>query len=331
MNRHLQIGLLLLLPLLAFAAHAGSDHDHGHKHTGASAGERHSHDDDDDHDHDHDHDGDDDHADEWRVTISAAMAQATGIATAVAGPGVIERHLQLYGRLTTPPDRQARIRARFAGVVTAVGVNVGDTVKRGEQLATVESDESLRSYALRAPIDGVVQTRATSVGETTGGEPLFTLVDQRQLWAELKVFPNQRAQIAVGQSLHVVHGDNVRDGRIDSVMPASGGEPFVLARVVIDNGDGRFAAGDLVAAQVDVERVEVALVVDSRALQTLDDAAVVFVRQGDDFEARALTLGRSDGRYSEVLGGLQAGEHYVVQNSYLIKADIEKSGAAHEH
>lgn len=281
-------------------------------------------------DHDHDH-GDDDHTGDNRVTIDVAMAKAVGITTETAGPGVIERHLQLYGRLVTPPDRQARVRARFPGVVTAVGVDVGDTVKKGDLLATVEADDSLRSYALRAPIDGVVQARAASVGETTGGDALFALVDERRLWAELKVFSGQRAQIGVGQTLHIEHGDSVRDARIDSVTPAGDGAPFVLARAAIDNGDGHFAAGDLISAQVDVERVAVALVVDSRALQQLGDDTVVFVQHGDDFEARALTLGRGDGRHSEVLGGLQAGERYVVRNSYLIKADIEKSGAAHEH
>ena len=40
---------------------------------------------------------------------------------------------------------------------------------------------------------------------------------------------------------------------------------------------------------------------------------------------------RSDGNLTEVLGGLQAGDRYVVENSYLIKADIEKSGASHDH
>ncbi|MDP2380154.1 MAG: heavy metal resistance protein CzcB, partial [Pseudohongiella sp.] len=39
----------------------------------------------------------------------------------------------------------------------------------------------------------------------------------------------------------------------------------------------------------------------------------------------------TDGEFVEVLSGLSAGESYVVDNSYLIKADIEKSGAEHAH
>ena len=33
----------------------------------------------------------------------------------------------------------------------------------------------------------------------------------------------------------------------------------------------------------------------------------------------------------EILDGLQAGVQVVVEQSYLVKADIEKSGASHEH
>jgi membrane fusion protein, heavy metal efflux system len=44
-----------------------------------------------------------------------------------------------------------------------------------------------------------------------------------------------------------------------------------------------------------------------------------------------LELGRADATRVEVLAGLEAGARYVTQNSYLIKADIEKSGASHDH
>jgi cobalt-zinc-cadmium efflux system membrane fusion protein len=44
-----------------------------------------------------------------------------------------------------------------------------------------------------------------------------------------------------------------------------------------------------------------------------------------------LTLGRRDARFVEVLDGLEPGTAYVIDNSNLIKADIEKSGASHDH
>ena len=73
------------------------------------------------------------------------------------------------------------------------------------------------------------------------------------------------------------------------------------------------------------------LAVRQSALQTFRDWTVVFERVGDDYEVRPLTTGRSDGEWVEVLEGLDAGAQYVTKGSYLIKADIEKSGASHDH
>ena len=48
-------------------------------------------------------------------------------------------------------------------------------------------------------------------------------------------------------------------------------------------------------------------------------------------EVRMLELGPQSGDWVEVLGGLLPGTRYVTENSYLIKADVEKSAAAHDH
>jgi len=66
-------------------------------------------------------------------------------------------------------------------------------------------------------------------------------------------------------------------------------------------------------------------------LQGFRDFDVVYAKVGDTYEVRMLELGRNDDNYVEVLGGLSAGEVYVTDNSYLVKADIEKSGASHDH
>jgi cobalt-zinc-cadmium efflux system membrane fusion protein len=44
-----------------------------------------------------------------------------------------------------------------------------------------------------------------------------------------------------------------------------------------------------------------------------------------------LELGRRTPEWTEVLGGLAPGEQYVSDNAFLIRADIEKSGASHDH
>ena len=67
------------------------------------------------------------------------------------------------------------------------------------------------------------------------------------------------------------------------------------------------------------------------AVQGFRDFQVVFARFDDVYEVRMLELGRRNHDWIEVLGGIEAGTQYVTENSYLIKADIEKSGASHDH
>ena len=50
-----------------------------------------------------------------------------------------------------------------------------------------------------------------------------------------------------------------------------------------------------------------------------------------DYVRRLVELGEQDDEHVEVLGGLKPGTTYVTEQSFLIKADIEKSGASHDH
>ena len=79
------------------------------------------------------------------------------------------------------------------------------------------------------------------------------------------------------------------------------------------------------------ERVGVPVAVRIEAIQTIRDWSVVFVKHGDVFEARPLELGRRDRDWVEVLDGLSSGEAYAVENSFVIKAEIGKAGATHDH
>ena len=86
-----------------------------------------------------------------------------------------------------------------------------------------------------------------------------------------------------------------------------------------------------VTGEIQVGEYAVPLAVKRMGLQAFRDFSVVFAQIGDEYEVRMLDLGRQDGERIEVLGGLEQGTRYVTTNSYLLKADIEKSGASHDH
>lgn len=277
----------------------------------------------------------DDHDENNHSThIEAATAAQAGVRLAVADSGMVEKHVQVYGRLTTPPTQQAQVRARFPGLVIRMYANTGDTVKAGQVLAVVESNESLRRYEIKAPITGMVQERWLNEGEISTETPLFTLLNQDELWAELTIFPSQRAAVKVGQPVHVRHNGHNHNSRIASITPAnlSGSAlPYVIARVPLKNEHQDMVAGDKVLADIDAQTLQAAVRIERDAVQELDGQLVVFVHHEGEYSARPVTLGLQDDHYSEVIKGLAVGEEYVAGNSYLLKADLGKAEAAHEH
>jgi membrane fusion protein, heavy metal efflux system len=80
-----------------------------------------------------------------------------------------------------------------------------------------------------------------------------------------------------------------------------------------------------VQARITVARQPVDLLVPVTALQTAEDLDVVYVQQGETYHTRPVKLGLRDAENVQVLEGLKAGEIVVVAQSFLVKADIEKS------
>ena len=270
---------------------------------------------------------------EARVRIADEMAAANGVKTAVVGAGAIRETIALYGVIRPNAQAQRDVSARYPGVVRSVEVRVGDAVKAGERLATIESNESLQVYAIHAPIAGTITQRHANPGEAVGGEPLFEVADFSSVWAQLSVFPRDRARLSAGQRVDVAASDGAArgSGRVGYISPVGTDSQALVARVELDNRDGPWTPGQFVDARVAVAEAPADVVVPLGALQTLRDWDVVFVVEGQDYQALPVTLGRRDGENVEVTAGLSPGARVVVANSFLLKADVEKSGAAHEH
>jgi cobalt-zinc-cadmium efflux system membrane fusion protein len=271
---------------------------------------------------------------EGRTQIPEAIASESGIKTETAGPETIHQTLSLTARVQADPDRLSQVRPRFPGMVQSVRRNLGDSVKAGDVLATVQSNESLQTYSVKAPIAGMIIKRDVQLGEATGDEPMFVIADLSNVWVELDLFSRDLAQVRVGQNVTVqsLDGQYRTRGVINWISPlAAHASQSVTARVPIDNAEGELRLGQFVRGMVEVADYPAPLAVKQSALQRFRDHQVVFARFGDTYEVRMLELGRGNRDWIEVLGGLVPGTEYVTANSYLIKADIEKSGASHDH
>ncbi|WP_457318186.1 efflux RND transporter periplasmic adaptor subunit [Stenotrophomonas sp. P5_B8] len=280
-------------------------------------------------------DGEDDHDAPERTTIAAAMAEQAGIRVAPVAAGTIADEHDVQGLLTPVDGRVAQVMARFPGPIRSLRANVGDSVRAGQVLASIESNLSLTTYTVSAPIAGVVLARQAQVGGVAGeGTALFEIGDLSTLWVDLHIFGNDTQHITAGVPVTV---SRMTDGvsqttTLERVLPGTAtASQSTVARATLRNDDGLWRPGAAVKARIVVATKPAALVVPLAAVQSMDGKDVVFVRVGDTYTARAITLGARDAGQVEVTDGLKTGEDVVVEQSYVVKADIGKAGASHEH
>lgn len=274
-------------------------------------------------------------APEMQVTITAEAATRAGVVAEAASPATLRETLAVYGQVKLNANKVARAVPRFGGIIREARKSLGDSVNAGEVVAILETNQSLATIEVKAPIAGIIVDRDANAGETvTDGAALYTIADLSEVWVDLNVPKRDQARVKVGQSATIHADDTGTDaiGTVSWISPISSAEAQTLiARVVLTNTDQRWRPGLFVKAAISLSEESVPVAVKESALQTLFDFTVVFSQHGDLYQARPLELGRRGGGYVEVLKGLKAGERYVTENSFLVKADIGKSGASHDH
>jgi membrane fusion protein, heavy metal efflux system len=265
------------------------------------------------------------------VLMSDSMAQKMDVMTQSVQAGSLNITILVYGNIVTDPASLSHVRARFDGMVTKVNANLGNKVKKGETLAVVESNESLKSYPVTAPFSGTVIARHANEGELSNGQVLFSIANYDDVWAQLKIFPQQLTDIAERHSVQLSVAGASLETTIQHILPSPDEKPYVLAYAKIANTSGRWPVGAAIKGLVTINKLDVAMMVPKASIQEFEGASVVFVKKDDKYRPVPVTLGLQDSFNIEVLSGLHIADVIVSQNSYLFKADLEKSEAGHDH
>ena len=268
---------------------------------------------------------------EEEVEIDDELARELGIVVSVAESGTITESVLLYGKTVPDPQQVSHVAARYQGMIRTIIPSLGDQVEAGQVIATIEANESLRTYDIQAPISGIVIEKHANPGELAGAASLLTIANYNNIWVDLTVFPGEARQIRPGLPVTISMDGLESQGSISYLNPTEDDSPVVIARIPLPNPDLIWTPGLLVEGHVQVASNQVDLVINNNAIQTYEEQTVVFVKEGEHYEPRVVRLGRSDGQITEVLSGLNTGEMYVIENSYLLKADLEKDGVEHDH
>jgi membrane fusion protein, heavy metal efflux system len=284
------------------------------------------------------HDEHGEHGEE-RIRLSAEQLANAHLQIEKAAPATIRTMVAVYGKVAANEEALAHVVPRFPGIVKSVRKRLGDSVERGEVLAQIESNESLRIYDVTSEIPGTVIQKDITLGELVNDDKtVFTVADLGTVWIDLSIFRRDFGSLAVGSAVEFHTGDGHVSGqqhiqaKVDYISPfGSEGSQTMLARCVVPNPAGILRPGLYVDGEVVTGEIDAAVTVKNGALQEIEGETVVFVAQDDAFEARAVEIGVKDNERVEVISGLRPGERYVAANSFVMKAELGKGEAEHEH
>jgi len=270
---------------------------------------------------------------EGRTAINDSIAKAMSITTESVQSQVFNETLKVFGKLKIAPNAIRNISARFPGEIKRLHAVLGQRVSKGQLLMTIESNESLQAYKVYSPINGLVTAQSVGAGEQTNDRTLLTITNTTMLIAELGVFPIDQAKVKLGASVKIsIPGtEKVIKTQLFEALFDVNKEQAKLFRAEVPNPGGSLSAGQFLSAEILLDKYKVPLAVKADGLQSFRDFTVVYAKVDEEYEVRMLDLGRKVGPWVEVLGGIVEGTEYVAKNSYIIKADINKSAASHDH
>ncbi len=196
-------------------------------------------------------------------------------------------------------------------------------------------NQNLARYEIHSPFTGTVIEKHISMGEAVKPDSdIFIISDLSTVWANITVYAKDSNYINLGQKIKIKNdANNTSDWGKIIYIGSLVGKDTRTAKVyaLINNKSGIWKPGTFITANLVKKTFTVPVAVKESAIQTFRDWNVVFLNSENQFEVQPVELGRHVGNWVEVKSGLLPGQKYAVNNSYILKADIEKSGASHDH
>ncbi len=210
-------------------------------------------------------------------------------------------------------------------------LSAGTYKTRLQQLGTTANPDG--TITIKAPISGTIADRKVTLGQSAedAGTTLMTIVDNRTVLATANIYEKDLSRVSQGQRVKVTVAslpNRSFEGRITTIGSVVEGDSRVVpvkAELVNANNalkPGMFAELELLTQH----RPEPVLVIPQSAIVEVNGQQLVFVQNGNTFQATEITLGRRVGDQTEVKSGLFDGDRIVTQRANQLYAQSLRSG-----
>lgn len=193
-----------------------------------------------------------------------------------------------------------------------------------ERLVTTQKIQ--RTVSFDAPINGIITDKQAILGMyVTPDMQLYSLADLSRVWIMITLYEADLSRVNVGDAVNMkLPYDPTKKfaGTINYIYPEIDlNSRTVQARVEINNNDGFLRPG--MFADIDIVKdLGETLVLPVDAIIDTGMRSLVFI-QTDSlvFEPKEIEIGPRVGGFVPVLGGLNSGDHVIINANFLIDAE----------
>lgn len=186
-------------------------------------------------------------------------------------------------------------------------------------------------FPIKSPISGVIVESNVSIGEqieTT--KKLFTIVNINTLWVEAEIYETDIAKL---QSISnaTVTAQTYPDEYFDARLVNIGNIVDDVTRTVkvifeVKNKNKLLKVGMFanIIININTNNESEVLTVPKESVVDIGGKNVVFIHtKAQTFKGVEVLIGRTDGKYVEILSGLKAGARVVTTGNYQLKASVK--------
>lgn len=231
-------------------------------------------------------------------------------------------------------EAQAQLKRAQSDVVIAQSqLNLSATAynTRLQQLGSTANAQGL--VTITAPIAGTIASRDVSVGQSLqdAGGKLMTIINDGRIFATANIYEKDLGLVKNGQQIRVKVAslpDRSFEGRITQIGTSVRGESRVVpVQAEISNPSGLLKPGMFAELEVITAKTAASLLaIPASAVVDANGKKVVYVQNGNAFQAAEVTFGRTSGDMVEVKAGLFAGDMVVTQRATQLYAQSLRGG-----
>jgi RND family efflux transporter MFP subunit len=245
--------------------------------------------------------------------------------------------LKAAGRVSDNLNKTAKVASTLEGRLIKLNFDLNDRIKIGDVLGLVQTPELLgKPLELKAPIDGVITERKSTVGELVGKETeIYTISDPADLWVIAEIKERDIGAVKVGQDASftvLAYPDEEFHGKVVRIGNRVEAESRTMeVRIEVTNTNGRLKPGMFADVEIVTTIWQDALLMPDTALQTDGGDQIVFVAlDSSRFEKRVVKTGMEQRGRVAVLEGVKQGENVVTEGSFILKSEMLKGELGEE-